>query len=203
MKKESIFRAQYYRDLSLNNQNYDFYISQQGASTIFDVLSTEALNEFEKLVPFKIDRHNHYGINPIGNIVPHSFLLLETTKEWVERRKEAMKSIGINHISRYIPLMIEATDEWAKSVKKNEEIDLSLECSKIIFAVIAKILFGKDVDNMLPIPYISPKTGKTTYLSPWDFYFQYGKDEFDGYTNPKGCFFPFLAKYGLAEPYWS
>ena len=100
--------------------------------------------------------------------------------------------------------MIETTDEWTKNVKRNERIDLSFEVTKIVMKVIAKILFGTDVDNIPQIPYSNPKTGQTTNLSLEEFYFQYTRNEFDGYSDPKGSLLPFLSQYGLIiEPYKS
>ena len=190
-EKENRFRLRYFIDLALQNKDYDIFIQQLGQVTIVDILSIEGLVEFEKFIPDKIDRHDHGGGFPMGNIIPGSLALNESTKECIERRKEAIKVLGINYISQYIPLMIKSVDDWCKTVKRNEAMDLSLEVSKIVFRIISKILFGTDVDELLSIPYSSPKTGKTTLMNLEEFYFQYTKDEFDGYLDPKGWFFSF------------
>ena len=189
--------------MAIQDNHFDFYVFQQGANTFVNVLSIKALSEFELLLPEKIDRHNQKGGFPVGKIVNGSFAISESTKEFHERRKEASKAIGINHISQYIPLMIETTDEWIKTVKRNEKIDLSFEIMKIVFKFITKMLFGSDVDQMKPIPYISPKTGELEDFSLEKFYLTYPRDEFDGYISLKGIFFPFLERYGLSEPYQS
>lgn len=197
------FRFQFFIDMALQDHKYDFYVFQQGANTFVNVLSIEALSEFELLVPTKIDRHSQKGGFPVGKIVHGSFVISESTKEFQQRRKEAAKAIGINHISKYIPLMLETTDEWIKSVKRNETLDLSFEMMKIVFKFITKMLFGTDVDQMKPIPYISPKTGKLEDMSLEKFYLTYPRDEFDGYLSFKGIFAPFFEQYGVSEPYSS
>ena len=135
-----------------------------------NVLSIEALAEFDRLVPTKIDRFNQIGKFALGNIIRGSLGQSETSKEFLIRRKEAAKAIGINQISKYIPLMLEVVDEWIATVKKDERIDLSLEITKIVFKIITKILFGTDVDKMKPILYLSPKTGKFINMTLEEFY---------------------------------
>ena len=49
---------------------------------------------------FKIDRFNQYGQFSLGNIVRGSLGQSETSKEFLTRRKEAAKAIGINHVFR-------------------------------------------------------------------------------------------------------
>ena len=121
----------------------------------------------------------------------------------MKENKELVKIIGTNHISRYIPLMIDATDKCLKSIKRDEQINISFEVTKIIFRIIAKIIFGADVDWMPPIQYTSPKTGETSKLPLEEFYFRYAQDEFDGYMSSKGVLLPLFAKYNLIEPYKS
>ena len=190
-----------FRDIAKINKVYDFYVFQQGPHTIVNVLSTEALAEFERLVPTKIDRYNQYGQFPVGNIVRGSLGQSATSKEFLVRRKEAAKAIGINHVSQYIPLMLDVADEWIKTVKKDERIDLTIEITKIVFKIITKILFGTDVDKIKSIPYLSPKTGKYVNLTLEEFLSTYPHDEFYGFLSVKWMIFPFLVKYGFFEPY--
>ena len=99
--------------------------------------------------------------------------------------------------------MIETVDKWSKNVKRDQRIDLSLEVTKIVFKIIAKILFGTDLDNMPPIQYKSPKTGENLNLDMGEFFLQYSRDEFEGSLNPKQILLPFISQFALAEPYKS
>lgn len=199
-EKDNKNRLLHYTDLAMEGKDYDVYIMQYGPNIYADIISWVGLDEFEKLVPHKIDRGTMAG-TPFENISYGALSIMESTKEWSERKKELIGLMGNNHISKYIPLMIETTDEWAKSVKKNERMNLSFEITKIVMKVIAKVLFGTDVDNMPLIPYICPKTKETTHLTLEMFYFQYIKDEFDGFFDIRAAFLPFLAKYKLIEPF--
>ena len=145
-EKENKHKMIHYVELALKDKDYDLNITQMRSLTQIDVLSPKALTEFEKLVPEKIDRHHNGDGFPTGNILPRSLVVIESTQEWLERRKESIKTIGINRISQYIPMMIATTDEWAKNVNRNQKVDLLQEISRIVFKVIAKILFGNDVD---------------------------------------------------------
>ena len=169
-EKENKHRFRHYNDLALENKNYDFNISQQGPLTAIDIVSPEALTEFEKLIPERIDRHPNGDGIPFANIAPEWEGLLECTKDNMERRKELMKTMGVNKISQYIPLMIETADKWAKTVKINQNTDLTFELSKLNFTVMAKILFGTDVDDMPPVEYISYQTGERKDLPISEFY---------------------------------
>ena len=53
LQSENRFRFKMFFDVALENKNYDFYVFQQGPHTVVNVLSTEALAEFERLVPIK------------------------------------------------------------------------------------------------------------------------------------------------------
>ena len=62
-------------------KNYDIFLTQLGKHTIFDIVSTEALVEFESLIPNKIDRDDHIGGSAVGNIGKESLAVTESTKE--------------------------------------------------------------------------------------------------------------------------
>jgi len=146
-EQENKFKMQHYIDDVKSKPDTDIYISQFGPVTLYEICSPKAFDEFERLVPEKIDRNDQEG-TPIGYIAPRSFGVIESTANWNERRKFILKAIGINYASKYIPLMIETVDKWAKSVKKHESIDLNFEMNRITFGIITRILFGRDIENM-------------------------------------------------------
>ena len=112
-----------------------------------------------------------------------------------------MKTIGINHASKFIPMMIEVADEWIANVKKNETIDLTIEMKRITFRVISKILFGTDIDKMEETTYINPYNGEILQLSFEDLYFKYSKDEMESFYLPINRILPFLSRYRLINPF--
>lgn len=146
-EKENKFKLQHYVDNAISKPETDIYISQFGSLTLYNMCSPQAFDEFERLVPEKIDRDDQKD-GPTETVVPLSFALIESTANWNERRKFILKVIGINYASKYIPLMIETVDKWAKSAKKNEFIDLKFEIKKITFGIITRILFGRDFENL-------------------------------------------------------
>ena len=107
----------HYVELALKDKDYDLYITQMRSLTQIDVLSPKALTEFEKFILEKIDIHHNGDGFPTGNILPRSLVVIESTQEWLERRKESIKTIGINRISQYIPMMIATSDEWTVTIK--------------------------------------------------------------------------------------
>ena len=201
-EKVNKFRRCMFIDLGIQQPNIDFYIFQLGEMTLFSLVSTKAWEEFEKLVPDKIDRHDHREYSFL-DIARGSFAFLPSHTEWNERRKTILKTIGINWASKYIPLMLETTDNWIRDVKKNESINLTVEIQKITFTIMSKILFGSDIENMESILYQSPYDGTKNHISFMECFFALSKDLFDSYLSVKGRLFPILIKFNLIEPYKS
>ena len=163
-EKENKYTLQHFIDIPIENPDVDFYIAQLGSFTLYEITSTKSQTEFEKLVPDKIDRHDCKGLS-LGNMINGAFVLIESNKDWNERRPTIMKIIGINHASKFIPMMIEAVDEWFTKVKKNEAINLSIEMKRITFRVISKILFGKDIYKMDKTTYVDPYSEEISLLN--------------------------------------
>ena len=90
-----------------DNVDKDIRIVQFGEKTYFNILSVKGLDEFEKLVPKYIDRHDQIDL-PIGNLAPGSITASRTDESWKERRKHLASLIGINQCSKYIGRMVNA-----------------------------------------------------------------------------------------------
>ena len=67
-EKEKKGKFYHFIQESLQNKNHDIRVTQLAAYTIIDVCSVQALDEFEKLVPNKIDRSLTVGF-PLHNII--------------------------------------------------------------------------------------------------------------------------------------
>ena len=67
-EKEKKGKFHHFIQESLQNRNHDIRVTQLAAYTIIDVCSVQALDEFEKLVPNKIDRSLTVGF-PLHNII--------------------------------------------------------------------------------------------------------------------------------------
>ena len=111
-----------------------------------DVASVKAQQEFENLIPTKIDRYIDETM-PVQHIWRDSFGIIQSNKSWNERRKTIMKIIGINFASQYISMMIKTVDDWAKQIPIGKEVDFNFELSGITYTIISKILFGRDIEN--------------------------------------------------------
>ena len=166
------------------------------------VWSLKSINEFNKLVPEKIDRDDKKD-SIISTISPNSFGLISSSKDWERRRKLVTKTIGINFASKYIQMMIETVDEWSKNIKLNEKIDFTQELNKITFNIISKILFGRDIYKIEKWEYTSPHDGSVTFLSFVDAYFRHVNDELIASFSLKSIAFSFLKKFRITEPFKS
>ena len=184
------------------NPDLDLYFVQNLNMMFVNTCSLRAIDEFNKLIPEKIDRHDHTGMQ-IVNIAPNSFGLMSSTPNWNERRKLATKTIGINFASKYIPMMVQTVDEWSKNIKTEENLDLTIELKRITFKIITKILFGRDINKMEKCQYYSPHDGSISSLDFEDAYFRYSKDIFDTHFSALSKLIPFLATIKITEPFKS
>mmetsp|Transcript_30782 Transcript_30782/g.35193 ORF Transcript_30782/g.35193 Transcript_30782/m.35193 type:complete len:88 (-) Transcript_30782:134-397(-) len=85
----------FYIDTALAYPDADLYVAQLGPFTIFEMCSAKAFEEFEALVPAKIDRHDHKGL-PLERMGAGIFPLIQSHANWSERRKFIMKTLGVN-----------------------------------------------------------------------------------------------------------
>ena len=145
-ERENKFRMQYYIDAALERTDVDLVLTQVGNHIEIDPVSVKALEEFESLVPSKIDRYSSESM-PVQRIWRDSFGMIVSNSSWSDRRKTILKIIGINFASQYITMMIKAVDDWTEKLKLNEEVNFSIELNKLAFWIISKILFGRDIEK--------------------------------------------------------
>ena len=199
--KEKKGKFHHFIEEALQNKGIDLRVNQLASFSIFDVCSVKALDQFEKLVPSKIDRSVTFGF-PLHNIIGGSLGASFSDEKWTKRRKEMTKHIGINFCSKHIPMMIKTIDKNIEESPLNEEISLTSLLTNTTFDIITKIFFGQDItEKMDKIEYQDPSTGKKSMLKFQEFYPKVAIDQFEGFYNPIGKFFPFLATYNLIDPY--
>lgn len=199
-RKENKYMLSYMEDIIQKDPNFDIYIAQLGDVINFYISSLKANEEFVKLSPHKIDRKLD-GDNIMLKIGGGSFSFNPTGQHWKDRRQSLLKAIGFNHVSRYLPLMIREADRFIDRVEAGVEIDFNNLCQKITFSVIAKILFGDDVDIETELcDYMHPN-GRVEQLSLLDVYPLLTKCIFDEREHVLGMMFPFLKEYNLIRPF--
>ena len=161
------------------------------------------MDEFEKLVPLKIDRDDNEGL-PVGNLISGSLGISLSDEKWTQRRKEMGKLIGTSLISQHIPLMIETMDKYIEQSPLDQETNLTELFSKITFEIITKIFFGKDItEGLEKMEYACPSTGQKSMLAFDEFFPKCCQDQIQTFFNFIGKIFSFLSTYNLIEPFKS
>ena len=199
-EREDKYRFYFEIENILQNPNIDFNICQSADIFFFDVVSNKAKTEVEALIPHKIDRSDHEGFF-LKELMHNSFGVLPSNKQWDERRKFYIRTLGINFASQYIELMINTVDNWAKNLPADKVLDIGFEMSRVTFRIISKILFGRDLDKMKKWVYISPFEGYREEMSFEDWYLKYSKDELLIFMSPKRALLPFMYKNRLINPF--
>ena len=188
---------------SLENKGFDIQLFILGSYVYLDLCSMKAFDEFEKLVPSKIDRDDMQGI-PVVNIIGGSLGVSSSDEKWAQRRKEMGKLIGINFCSQHIPLMIETMDKYIEQSPLNQEISFTKMFAKVTFEIITKIFFGKDItEGMEKMEYVCPRTGGKSMLAFGEFFPKISFDQIESFFDPIGKILSFLSNYNLIEPYKS
>lgn len=185
----------------IEDPEIDFRLLQVTNVSILEFCSLRALDEAEKLIPFKIDRHTH-EFDPIGKLMAGSFVVSKSSEGWEQRRKFIMKQIGLNNCSQYTKLMYDEFDKALKEVKVGQEIDMTDFFSKIAFGIFSIIFFGSKIkEKMQNCLYIDPYTGKEEVIPYDEFFFRVARSALKAFADPKGKFLSFLADRELIEPY--
>ena len=124
----------------------DVWLCFFGSDHVFYMHSAQAIQELYDNIPKNIDR-GQLMLLFISKLSQNGIEVSPSSENWKERRTTFTKLIGINHSSKYIPIMVSQMQEMKDNLKKEDYIDFSTESSRILFTIISKIIFGKDLSN--------------------------------------------------------
>ena len=191
----------FYEEALEHAEKIDIRLTQIGPVTRLEACSIKALKEFEKLVPYKLDRRSK-GLSPTTRLFTGSFALRNSDKSWLNRRTAVIKLLGNNKCSEYIKMINQTIDNQIDLVKEGEKINFGNFLSNTTFMIISKILFGSDIEENMPKgTYTDPKTKKEELLPFKDLFMKTARNEFEAFVSPFGKLFPTLAENNLIEPY--
>ena len=198
--KQNKFAAEHYRTHGFNKVG-DVQFALIGNKEFYLMSSLKAIQEFYDKIPMDIDR-GQIMQDSISKITLTNGLETKVSNQnWKIRRTTFTKKIAINHSSKYIPIMVEQIKNFKDNVKIGSVVDFSAEAPQIMFFIISKILFGKDLNQVFSsVDYIS-HDGSVQKVTLGMFFGKLMKDLLDSFMNPIGTFFPFLNKYNLVQPY--
>ena len=98
-------------------------------------------------------------------------------------------------------MMIDVVDDWIRKTPIGEQLNLTNEMNKIVFRIITKILFGRDIDKMENWAFVSSKDNTVSNLSFEESFFRYGREEKEGHFLIRGRVIDLLREKSLIEPY--
>ena len=93
-----------------NPDKYDMIFTSAGPNSMLCLCSIEAMEEFRELVPHSIDRSEEFK-HAIAKSALKSFGFIRSTENWQTRRKYMMSKIGIQQVSKKIPLILKSLEE--------------------------------------------------------------------------------------------
>ena len=167
-----------------------------GPNPVFLLCTAKAMEDFQKLVPTKIDRWGHQ-IKHFGRIASGAVDQIKSSTEWKKRRDAILHTIGINLSSRYIPMVIEKLDALSESWKENEFINFSHEITSLTFDIITMILFGKDVRTKIGQINYTKTNGEIVQYDLMHYFHELVEDLEITSFQPINKVFPFLEAYEL------
>ena len=190
-----------YLDSASKGSSIDLRLTQFGPIQKIDICSVKAINEFEKLVPSKIDRGGDNG-SAVTRLVAGTFSFLQSKKQWDLRRKYMSKILAINYCSKYIGMMLQTVDKHIDQLKVGDLVNFSQIVKNTSLMIMCKILFGEDIEDNMPTGlYIDPETFEQSHMRFDEMYPKVTADEFRYYTGFVANFFPTLAYNNLINPH--
>lgn len=165
------------------------------------VQDLELYSKILRMVGTKVDRETPYILEILFFWVTNTFFIEQMSDSWRVRRRVILEHMGVNRISRYIPLFAEEFKSSLSEWKNNpNEVEMSKECMKISFSIIARIMFGSEVTEILSqIEYEDIKTGELQKLSFFETWFSFIRDCISVKYNPLILLCPLFFKFGLGR----
>ena len=197
--KENKYRMSWIAENKIDNPHADIALICVKDTWYYHIMSPQAVNEFLKHVPHKIDRYP-YEVGGVSKLCTGAFSQIFSNQSWKQRRESIFKFMGINYSSKFIPLILKITEERTNTWKDGEQINFYKEAKQITFKVITSILFGEEfLQNVGQFMY---KTSKGDYEKYGfeEFFFKAVSDTTSARFAIKNVLFPFLIKYNLLEP---
>jgi hypothetical protein len=162
------FMGRYLRDIFMTDDAKPLHYMQVPNREIILVNDVDSLAELNRLVPTVIDREaiDNSGFGRIGGT--GGLGETKSTPEWRTRRETLMKTIGINHSSKFIPMFLDYMEQNFSKVKIDEVINFSQMSNTTIFSIIQAILYGKDIHIKCDPCEYECKNGTITKMKLYD-----------------------------------
>jgi len=183
--------------LEYADKGKDIHITQFGYKTIFDLMSADAFDDFDKQIPEKIDKYTDLQELSFGKTFFGAVMHQPTNKSWHKRKTAFTKGIGLNFSSRYISLMLEHSKICMDKWNVGDKIDFIPEINNLTLGVIASILMGKDFnEKMKPINY-THLDGREEVIDFYTIFPRLGKDLMAAMQIPYNLLFPTLIRNNI------
>lgn len=194
--KENKYRLWHLMQTALDHPNCNIRIIFSGPKPLYLLYSPQALEEFSKLVPTKIDRFDNHAKH-FGKMAKGAIDQMRSTKNWKQRRDSILHTMGIHLASRYIPLMLDTLETTSQQWIVGEWINLSRELTSLTFDVITQILFGRDIRIKIDLIDYQKTDGTYTQYDLMDYFLELIEDLESTSFKTVNRLFPFLEYYKL------
>ena len=181
-----------------SNEKYDMLLQTAGPQVIIGLCSTESLEEFKNAVPHSIDRTDAQK-EIFGKSFMDSYVFMRSTENWSLRRKYLMSKLGIQQVSKKIPLILKSLEERFSKVRTGERFDLSTAFDEVTMCVIAKTLFGEDADDQTYTVLYERLNGTEVQVPLFSALREIGHDTMVVGLSALNFLFPFFPKYNIGS----
>uniref|UniRef100_A0A7S3NU63 Cytochrome P450 n=2 Tax=Euplotes crassus TaxID=5936 RepID=A0A7S3NU63_EUPCR len=181
-------------------KDYDMKVRIEGQMPLIMLHSNQAIEEFCKLQPHKIDRFDpKKGLNKLGK---DTFLFKRSTKQTLKRKKLLTSFLSLNSSSRHIPCMVKFTKEVLESLGEGTTHDFVDVTNIISFNIFTSVLFGADMIALAEKKrsYKMPG-GAVDHISLREFSIRLFKAHYAHLFHPLTITLKFLMTYNLVNPF--
>ena len=167
------------------------FLQTMGSYVIVNLCSTKAMEEIKNAVPHSLDRADSLKYT-LGKCFKNSILFLPSNENWQRRRRYAMSKIGVQQVSKKIPLILSSLEERFSKFKVGDRIDLSDALDEVSMCVITKTLFGEDADDQAYTVNYERPSGAKVQLSLFEALRDIQHDSFLVGLDPMNFMFEFF-----------
>ena len=186
------------QEIGLENPGKDFVLIQMGARSHLVPTSIRAIQETTHSIPHQIDRDYFIGEMTFSRYwFANSGFGMVSSEVQKHSRSTVVQTMQLNKASQYVPMISEVTKNLAlKYWKEGETIEFLDNAKFLLFQVLVRVLFGRDVDVDMTFPYLKPDDSKEHLTFP-QLLMRYVDEGLEGGFTFVNMAFPQAVKYRI------
>jgi cytochrome P450 len=191
------FIGHFLRDLAHDFGKKPAFFASMGMEDMLFINDIELLSEVQNYVPSLLDREpiDTSGFGRVGGT--GGLGQSKSTKYWMQRRETFIKTIGVNHASRFVPTILKHCEQEVKTFQQGQISSMSEYANTISFEIICEILYGCDIRDKLDLVNYTERDGNISKVNLYQCLMKISHDCSFAAMKPLNLMFPWFVKYDV------